>query len=100
MRNYIIIITVLFGFSSVSNAQRHDITGKVGQIRYHEVSGTLAPTWVGSFWFHITEIEGGETPSCIKFNGEYAIAVPQNNDTALAMILTAKNGQFESVSNP
>jgi len=83
--------TVLLVLAITSNhlsAQRFDITADIGQIRYHESSSTLAPTWRKHIWFGLKN--PNKSPNCYQYNGEFAISIPDGNDSAVSMLLAAK----------
>lgn len=80
---------VMLILSTSANAARFDITGDVGQIRYHEASSSFAPLWRKHTWFEI--VNPDTKPNCKPYApGTYAISIPENNETALTMLLSAK----------
>jgi len=79
---------LLLASSTTLYAERFDITANIGQIRYHEASSSLAPTWQKHVWFGL--VNPDKTPNCYKYNAEYAISIPQGNETAISLLLSAK----------
>ncbi|MFN3018210.1 hypothetical protein ACK1CN_19845 [Vibrio coralliilyticus] len=80
---------VMLILSASANAARFDITGDIGQIRYHEASNSFAPLWRKHTWFEV--INSDVKPNCYSSSpGKYSIAIPENNETALTMLLSAK----------
>ena len=69
-------------------AERFDITANIGQIRYHEATNSLAPSWQTHVWFGL--LNPNKSPNCQKYGGEYAISIPKGNETAISMLLSSK----------
>ena len=72
----------------LAEAQRYDITAEIGQVRYHEATNTLATSWRKHVWFGLKN--PNKTPDCKLYAGQYAISIPDGNDTAMSMLLAAK----------
>ncbi|NOH54424.1 hypothetical protein F0266_15900 [Vibrio coralliilyticus] len=80
---------VILILSTSANAARFDITGDIGQIRYHEASSSLSPVWRSYTWFEV--INSDVKPNCYSSSsGKYSVSIPENNETALTMLLSAK----------
>ena len=80
---------VMVILSTSANAARFDITGDIGQIRYHEASNSFAPLWRKHTSFEIVTPNG--KPNCYSSSsGKYSVSIPENNETALTMLLSAK----------
>lgn len=83
MVRFISVLFILLSYTA--NAARFDITGDIGQIRYHEASSSLSPVWRSEV------INSDGKPNCYSSSsGKYSIAIPENNETALTMLLSAK----------
>lgn len=83
------IALVILILSAPANAARFDITGDIGQIRYHEASNSFAPLWRKHTWFEI--VNPDTKPNCYSSSsGKYSVSIPENNETALTMLLSAK----------
>ena len=83
------IALVILILSTSANAARFDITGDIGQIRYHEASNSFTPLWRKHTWFEIITPNG--KPNCYSSSsGKYSVSIPENNETALTMLLSAK----------
>ena len=76
--------------SSGVHAERKDVTGDVGVIRYHVDSGTMAPSWSKGVWFQLLN---PSEPLCT----DNKISIAPSNETAISMLLAAKmaNKQIE-----
>lgn len=61
---------------------------EIGQIRYHEKREHTLPSWKKTIRFGLKSTN--KSPDCIKFSGEYAIAIPDGNEAAVSMVLSAK----------
>ncbi|NOI30618.1 hypothetical protein [Vibrio coralliilyticus] len=87
MVRFTLVLFILLSFTA--SAARFDITGDIGQIRYHEASSSFAPLWRKHTWFEIVNPE--TKPNCKSYaSGTYAISIPENNETALTLLLSAK----------
>ncbi len=78
----------LMSFCNVCFAEKFDITAEVGMIRYAESSQTIDEKWRKHVWF--TLVNPDQSPDCPKYQGDYAISVPDGNETAISMILAAQ----------
>jgi len=89
MIRFLSVLFVLLSFTV--SAARFDITGDVGQIRYHEASNSYAPQWSRHLWFEISNVDAIPEIKCRMYSAtSYAISIPDGNDTALSMLLSAK----------
>ena len=77
------ILLVLFFIPALSFAERQDVTGDVGDIRYHVSEGTLAPHWNEGVWFQLIN-----TDKTLCVNG--LVSIEPGNETAISMLLAAK----------
>lgn len=89
------VFSCLFLFGSSAFSERYDITADIGLIRYHEASNTLASTWKKRIWFGIKN--HSSVPDCFQYWGEYAINIPDGNEAAVSMVLSAKMSQSKVV---
>lgn len=80
----IIWISIFCILSSVSFAERHDVTGDVGDIRYHNSLGTLNPPWNGAIWFQLIN------PTENNFCTNNKVSIEATNEIAVSMLLAAK----------
>ncbi|KZN48841.1 hypothetical protein [Pseudoalteromonas luteoviolacea] len=71
-------------------ADRYDIQGEIGQIRYHEATNTLAPAWKKHTWFTLIPDPNQPKPNCYVHGGGYTVTIPDGNNTAMSMVLAAK----------
>ncbi|MCG9598924.1 hypothetical protein L1D15_19710 [Vibrio sp. Isolate25] len=86
-KNFITLVALIA--STSASAARVDITGDIGQIRYHETSNSFAPLWRKHAWFEI--VNPDVKPNCRQYASDsYAISIPEGNETALTLLLSAK----------
>ena len=76
------IVSVLL-VGNVALAASKDVTGSVGDIRYHIDNGSMAPSWNGGIWFQLKEASE-------SFCNQNKVSVPPGNDIAVSMLLAAK----------
>ena len=91
MKNLIYGMLLFLVLSSSVYAKRFDITGSIGLIRYHEASNHLSSSWKKHVWFSL--INGDKSPDCPKSwlsDKGYLIAIPEGNEPALSILLSAK----------
>lgn len=70
-------------------AERFDIIGNIGEVRYHEAETSLAgAAWRKQVWF--TLVNANKSPDCRVWKGGYGVSIPSDNDTAMSMLLAAK----------
>ena len=74
--------------SSVCKAERHDITAKIGWVRYHLESNSLSTQWSETVWFGL--VSPDRDPDCKKSFEQYAISLPASETTAMSIILAGK----------
>ena len=84
-------LVMLFGLlPALSLAQRYDVLVDVGDIRYHEASVTLAEAdWQKGVWFALKN-PSLTLSNCAIYNGDVIVSIPDGNDTALSILLSAK----------
>ncbi|OCQ23532.1 hypothetical protein A7985_06215 [Pseudoalteromonas luteoviolacea] len=85
-----VLLLLVVSSHALANANRFDLIGEIGEIRYHEASNTLAPSWKKHTWFTLKADPGQPKPSCYIHGGGYSITIPDGNDTAISMVLAAK----------
>ena len=92
MKYFVTAFMLMLGSSEVL-AERFDITAKIGDIRFHEASNTLAPGWRSHTWFAL--VDPNKSPDCNKYGQKYAITIPEENSTAISLLLSAKMADKE-----
>jgi hypothetical protein len=83
-----IILFTLLALPFFSQAERFDITAEIGQVRYHEASNSMAASWKKHIWFGLKN--PNKSPNCQQYSGQYAISIPDGNETAISFLLAAK----------
>ncbi len=94
MRSFNALFALTILLPQISFADIHNIDGYVGSIRYHEANNTVWASWSKKLWFKL-ENPSKEVEKCLYDSSDdsqdgYYIAVPEDNETAIAMILSAK----------
>jgi hypothetical protein len=77
------ILLILCIIPVLSYAERQDVTGDVGDIRYHVSEGILAPHWNKGIWFQLIN-----TDKTLCVGG--FVSIEPGNETAISMLLAAK----------
>ena len=80
---FLLVFAALLLVGNSALAERKDVTGDVGDIRYHIDNGDLAPTWNGGIWFQI--VNASES-----FCNQNKVSIPPGNETAVSILLAAK----------
>lgn len=88
MKKLITIFAVLVLTPGFALAERFDIAAKIGKIRYHEGSNTLATSWQDFAWISLEQPNA--SPDCATYEGKYIVSIPGGNNQILTMALTAK----------
>lgn len=87
--SFLLLLCTLFSVSTY--AARFDIIGDVGKIRYHGATNSFAPRWSRHSWFEIINTDADSKINCSAYSStSYAITIPDGNETALSMLLSAK----------
>jgi len=91
MKKSLITLSLILGLLSANaNASGLNLTGTVGQFRYHSLE--IGNEWAGVSWFHLEGVNIAEFKKHCKLNGNNALIAIYHNDTlAWTMVLQAKS---------
>ena len=85
---YLLALSI-FVFSFSASATRFDVVADVGEVRHFETTNAISTPMRTHSWFTLINSSQSLT-NCPKSSGNPIITIPAGNDSAIAILISAK----------